>query len=77
LGEDEDDLVDEVVSDLDEDFMDVTSPARTAASAMDTDGHNEPVEVADDEEDDAPVNKRPPARRSRAGPFLDDSDSDE
>jgi replication fork protection complex subunit Tof1/Swi1 len=94
LGEDEDDLVDEVVSDLDEDVMDVTSPARTAASAMETDGPDEPVEVADDsdeddapnepvevadddEEDDAPVSKRPPARRSRAGPFLDDSDSDE
>jgi len=94
LGEDEDDLVDEVVSDLDEDVMDVTSPARTQASAMDTDGPDEPVEVPDDDgeddvpeepvanaddedEDDAPVSKRPPARRSRAGPFLDDSDSDE
>jgi replication fork protection complex subunit Tof1/Swi1 len=78
LGEDEDDLVHEVVSDLDEDVMDVASPARTVASAMDTDGPDEPVEVAEDnEEDDAPVSKRPPARRSRAGPFLDDSDSDE
>jgi replication fork protection complex subunit Tof1/Swi1 len=83
LGEDEDDLIDEVVSDLDEDVMDedangVTSPARTAASAMDTDVPDEPVAVADDEdEDDAPVSKRPPARRLRAGFVLDDSDSDE
>jgi hypothetical protein len=30
----------------------------------------------DEDEDDAPVSKKPPARRLRAG-FLDDSDSDE
>ena len=78
LGEDEDDLINEVVSDLDEDVMDVTSPARTQASAMDTDAPDEAVANADDEdEDDAPVSKRPPARRLRAGFVLDDSDSDE
>jgi replication fork protection complex subunit Tof1/Swi1 len=80
LGEDEDDIVEEVVSELDEDVMDVTSPARTPGSAMDTDAPDEPVEVADDDdedEDEAPVSKRPPARRLRAGFVLDDSDSDE
>ena len=78
LGEDDDDLVNEIASDLDEDVMDVTSPARTAASAMDTDVPDEPIAVADDDdEDDAPVSKRPAARRLRAGFILDDSDSDE
>lgn len=58
--------------------MDVTSPARTPASAMDTDVPDDPIGVADDDdEDDAPVSKRPPARRLRAGFVLDDSDSDE
>jgi replication fork protection complex subunit Tof1/Swi1 len=37
-----------------------------------------PIAIPDDDEDedDAPVSKKPPARRLRAG-FLDDSDSDE
>lgn len=80
LGEDEDDLVDEVVNDMDEDgdgdTMELESPAKSMASES---GNNvqEAATGAEDEEDDEPVAKRPPARRMRAGFVLDDSDSDE
>jgi replication fork protection complex subunit Tof1/Swi1 len=79
LGEDEDDLVEEVVDEMDEDVVEVDSPARSAASAMENIVPPEdPVgDADDDDEDDAPVSKRPPARRTRAGFVLDDSDDDE
>jgi replication fork protection complex subunit Tof1/Swi1 len=79
LGEDEDDLVDEVVDEMDEDVVEVDSPAKSPASAMENIVvPDDPVgDVDDDDEDDAPVSKRPPARRTRAGFVLDDSDDDE
>jgi replication fork protection complex subunit Tof1/Swi1 len=98
LGEDEDDLVDGVLSgmDVDEDadedgddgVVDVpsSSPAPAPSSPMAMDIMNDgsasekeaPIAIPDDdeEEDDAPVSKKAPTRRLRAG-FLDDSDSDE
>jgi replication fork protection complex subunit Tof1/Swi1 len=75
-------------ADEDDGVVDVpsSSPAPTPSSpvAMDIveDGaapeKEGPIAIPDDDEDedDAPVSKKPPARRLRAG-FLDDSDSDE
>jgi replication fork protection complex subunit Tof1/Swi1 len=99
LGEDEDDLVEGVLSGMDvdaggdesEDGGVVDVPSSSPASAPSSPGAMDlaenggaaekegPIAIPDDDEDedDAPVSKKPPARRLRAGFVLDDSDSDE
>lgn len=118
LGEDEDDLIEGVVSDMDDVVIDEQEPAQEARKQvsqmvadeeMPEDGGDEDAEASseedamplgevsgnvsaaankdgpeglggeddDGEDEDVLVNKRPPARRLRAGFVLDDSDDDE
>jgi replication fork protection complex subunit Tof1/Swi1 len=97
LGEDEDDLVEGVLSGMDVDAgrdedededgghgrgvgVFSSSPGAMDLAESGSDAEKEgAIAIPDDDEDedDAPVSKKPPARRLRAGFVLDDSDSDE